>query len=106
MVLLNFIPLNLNCKYAIINEVMYSAIEKNKRNTIFIMIIFLALIGSMAWLYSYLYLGNNYSSVIFILIVAGIFAFVQYFLSSKLALTVTGAKEISKKDNPRLYRNR
>lgn len=104
MVLLNFIPLNLNCKYAIINAVMYSAIEKNKRNTIFVMMIFVALVGGLAWLLSYLYFGNDYSSVIFILIIAGIFAFMQYFLSSKLALAVTGAKEISKKDNPRLYR--
>lgn len=83
---------------------MYSAIEKNKRNTILIMFAFVAIVGGLAWLYSYLYLANDYSSVLFILFIAAIFALVQYFLSSKIALAVTGAKEIQKKDNPRLYR--
>src|SRR5690606_68074 len=33
-----------------------------------------------------------------------IYALIQYFAASKLAVMATGAHEIEKKDNPRLYR--
>jgi heat shock protein HtpX len=36
--------------------------------------------------------------------VAAVYAFIQYFIASKLALAVTGAQEIEKRDSPRLYR--
>ena len=35
---------------------------------------------------------------------AGIYALFQYFMASKIALSVNGAKEISKRDNPQFYR--
>ncbi len=38
------------------------------------------------------------------LVVATIYAFVQYFIAAKLAISMNGAKEIQKSDNPRLYR--
>ena len=40
---------------------------------------------------------------IWILVVAIIYAVVQYFASASLAVAMTGAREIKKKDNPRLY---
>jgi heat shock protein HtpX len=36
--------------------------------------------------------------------VAAIYALIQYFLAAKLATLMTGAREIEKRDNPRLYR--
>lgn len=83
---------------------MYSAIEKNKRNTIFIMMIFIIIIGVLSWILSYFYFGNDLNSVLLIILVAFIFAFIQYYSASKIALAVTGAREIQKKDNTRLYR--
>lgn len=83
---------------------MYSAIERNKRNTVLIMMVFVCLIGALSWILSYVYLGNDLNSVLFILIFASVFALIQYYSASKIALTVTGAKEIRKKDNPRLFR--
>jgi heat shock protein HtpX len=81
---------------------MYSAIAKNKRNTIFIMAFFIGLIGAIGWLVS-VYFGNS-SMTYIILGVAATYALIQYFAAGKLAVAMTGAREIEKADNPRLYR--
>jgi heat shock protein HtpX len=81
---------------------MYSAIAANKRNTVLIMAIFVAIIGALGWIVSNLYSQPSYFYLAFI--VAGIFALIQYFAAAKLALAMNGAKEIQKRDNPRLFR--
>ncbi|MNH49992.1 hypothetical protein D3C73_15940 [compost metagenome] len=82
---------------------MYKAIAANKRNTIFVMAAFVGIIGAIAWVVSYLYGGNT--SIFYItLIVAAVYALIQYFAASRLAVAMTGAKQIEKRDNPRLYR--
>jgi heat shock protein HtpX len=81
---------------------MYKAIAANKRNTVFIMAIFVALIGAIGWAVS-AYYGNT-SFAYFVIGGAFLYAVLQYFIASKLALAVTGAKEIQKRDNPRLFR--
>lgn len=81
---------------------MYGAIAKNKRNTVLIMAVFVAIIGAIGWIVSYVY-GN--SSIAFIIAgMAILYALLQYFIAGKLAMAMTGAREIEKKDNPRLYR--
>jgi heat shock protein HtpX len=82
---------------------MYKAIAANKRNTILVMAVFVGIIGAIAWVVSYLYGGNT--SIFYItLIVAAVYALIQYFAASRLAVAMTGAKQIEKRDNPRLYR--
>lgn len=81
---------------------MYNAIAANKRNTVLIMAVFIGLITGIGYLAS-LYLGD-FSVTLWVLAGAAIYAFIQYFLASKLAVAMTGAKEIQKSDNPRLYR--
>jgi len=81
---------------------MYKAIEANKRNTIIIMTVFVALIGAIGWLLYAMYGDGNIVYVMFA--VAIIYALVQYFIADKLAVAMTGAKPIQKSDNPRLYR--
>ncbi len=81
---------------------MYGAIAANKRNTVLIMAAFIGLIGAIGYVVS-LYYGQ--SSVTYWAIGgAGVYALIQYFAASKLAIMATGAQEIQKKDNPRLYR--
>lgn len=81
---------------------MYSAIGANKRKTFYLMILFVALIWGLGWLASK-YFGNP--SITFIaLIVASVYALIQYFAAAKLALAMNGAKQIEKRDNPRFYR--
>ncbi|MBP7760544.1 M48 family metallopeptidase [Candidatus Saccharibacteria bacterium] len=80
---------------------MYSAIASNKRNTVFIMFFFVILVAGLGWIASLYYgVGIFWGAVIG----AAIYALVQYFVAAKLALAVNGAHEITKADNPRLYR--
>lgn len=81
---------------------MYKAIAANKRNTILIMAVFVGLVTGMGYLAS-LYFGDT-SVTLWVLIGAGIYALFQYFAASKLAVAMSGAQEIEKRDNPRLWR--
>lgn len=82
---------------------MYSAIAKNKRNTLLIMAVFVGLIGAIGAAISYMYNGN-FSVAIIVIICAAIYALLQYFFASKLATAMTGAQQIEKKDAPELWR--
>ncbi len=81
---------------------MYRAIAKNKRNTVFIILLFLVIIGGLAALAAAIY--NDVTIVIITLVIATGYAVIQYFAASSLALSMSGAHEIQKADNPRLYR--
>lgn len=81
---------------------MYSAISANKRNTIVIMLAFVAVLAILGWAVS-LYYGEP-TVIYYVSVGALIYATIQYFIAAKVALAVTGAKEIRKADNPRLYR--
>lgn len=81
---------------------MYSAIAANKRNTVLIMAVFVGLISAIGYVVS-LYYGNT-SITLWVLIGSAIYALIQYFAASKLAVMTTGAQEIEKRDNPRFYR--
>lgn len=82
---------------------MYSAIAKNKRNTVLIMGVFIILVGAIGWAITYMF-GGDPSIGITVLVMGIIYATFQYFMASKLAVAMTGAVEIQKSDNPRLYR--
>lgn len=62
-------------------------------------IIFISVIGC-----AFAYAFNDWYITIYVLVISSIYAVIQYFLASSLAVAMTGAKEIQKKDNPRLYR--
>lgn len=80
---------------------MYKQIAANKRNTILIMTGFVVVIAALGALFAYLF--DDWWISAWVLIIAVIYAVVQYFLSASLAVAMTGAKEIHKKDHPRLY---
>ncbi len=81
---------------------MYSQIAANKRKTVLLMVLFIALVTGLSWLFS-LYVGEPMVTP-FVLTGAGIYALVTYYAGSKMALAVNKAKEIQKSDNPRLWR--
>ncbi|MGV8859231.1 M48 family metallopeptidase [Rhodoglobus sp.] len=83
---------------------MYRAIAKNKRNTVLIIILFVILIGFLGFALSFLMGGDPLTVTIGTIIGAGAFTLIQYFAASKQALAMSGAIEIQKADNPRLYR--
>ena len=80
---------------------MYKQIAANKRRTIFIMVFFVILIGLIGGIFAYFY--NNLWLEIGILLVALGYAVLQYFAAGSIAVMMTGAHEIEKKDNPKLY---
>lgn len=81
---------------------MYGAIAANKRNTFLIMAGFVGLISGIGYLVS-LYLADV-SVAYWVVFGAAVYALIQYFAASKLAVMATGAQPITKKQNPRLYR--
>ncbi|MDH6277233.1 heat shock protein HtpX [Aurantimicrobium minutum] len=81
---------------------MYSAIAANKRNTIFIMLVFLVIIGGLGWFAAYMY--GDINIAIFTVVIAAAYAWFQYYLAGSQALSMAGAIEIQKADNPRLFR--
>lgn len=80
---------------------MYKQIAANKRNTVLIMLGFILLVTAIGAAIAYFL--DDWWVTAWVLIIAAIYAFVQYFLASSLAVAMTGAKEITKRDNPRLY---
>ncbi len=75
---------------------MYSQIAANKRNTVLILAGFVGFIGFIGALFAAVY-GDN-SIFIFTLVSAIIYASIMVFLSSSMAMAMTGAHPIAKKD--------
>lgn len=82
---------------------MYKAIATNKRNTVIIMAVFVGIITGLGYLVTSLMGGDSYITL-WIMAGAAIYALIQYFAASSLAVMSTGARPIEKSDNPRLYR--
>ena len=80
---------------------MYKQIAANKRNTVFIMLGFVGFIAAIGAIFAYVW--NDWWIIAYVLVIATIYAVIQYFAASSLATMMTGAKEIKKRDNPRLY---
>ena len=80
---------------------MYKQIAQNKRRTIFIMMGFVVLIGLIAAAFA-IYFKDPWIAV-WTIVVSIVYAAIQYFAAGSLAVMMTGAEPITKKDNPRLY---
>lgn len=81
---------------------MYRAIARNKRNTVFIVLVFLLIIGGLGYLASWIY--GNTTIVIVTVVVAIAYAVFQYFFAGSQAISSSGAVRIEKSDDPRLWR--
>ena len=80
---------------------MYKQIAENKRKTVLIIIGFVVMIGLIAAAFAWAY--NDPWIAVWTIIVAIVYALIQYYASSSLAMAMTGAHEIAKKDNKRFY---
>ncbi len=81
---------------------MYQEIARNKYKTIVLLMGFIILLAVVGWAVSQL--TGQRSMFFFIGIGSLVYALISYFAGAKMALKINGAKEISKKDNPRLWR--
>ena len=80
---------------------MYKQIAENKRRTIYIIIGFVLMVGVIASLFAWAY--NDPFIAVWTVIVSIVYAVIQYYAAGSLTMVMTGAKEITKKDNPRFY---
>lgn len=80
---------------------MYKQIAANKRHTVFIMIGFVLFITAIGAAFAYFF--NDWMITAWVLLAATVYAVIQYFAASSLAVAMTGAKQITKRDNPRLW---
>lgn len=80
---------------------MYKQIAQNKRRTILIIIGFVVLISALAGIFAYFY--RDPWIAVWTIVVAIVYALIQYFAASSLAVAMSGAREVTKKDCPRLY---
>ena len=80
---------------------MYSSISQNKRNTVIIFSLFIAIISGIGLYFSYVY--NDLIIFIFTLIFAIFYVLFQYKISTAITLKMNGAEPISKKDAPEFY---
>ncbi|HET8926808.1 MAG TPA: M48 family metalloprotease [Microbacterium sp.] len=82
---------------------MYSAIARNKRNTWFIIVGFVFVLGLIGLLAGWL-AGNNWWITAFILVFAAGYATFQYFVADREALAMAGAVAVTQAEAPRYYR--
>ncbi len=82
---------------------MYKEIAHNKRKSLALLLIFIIVIASLAYLYELYYGGGTYITL-FAIIIASSISLISFYAGDKLALTQAGAKEITKKDNPYIWR--
>ncbi len=82
---------------------MYSQIAANKRRTVYIMVVFFIFVAVIVWILDR-YLNGGTGIFYGALIGSAIYAFFAYFAGSRMSLALNRAQEISKSDNPRLYR--
>lgn len=81
---------------------MYSEIDANKRKTFILLAAFFALIAVVAFLFGKAY--NSYPLTYGVLAGSAVYALISYYGATKMALSLNGAQEISKRDDPRLWR--
>jgi heat shock protein HtpX len=81
---------------------MYEQISRNKRRTFFLLLFFIAILWALAWVISQ---ATGRPGLLFVIgVFSLLYSLFSYFAGAKLALAVNGAKEITKKDDPRLWR--
>lgn len=81
---------------------MYSDISANKRKSAFIMLAFFALVGLLAYGIGWYF--NDVGYTVMVAVFALCYIVWSYFAASKAVLALNGAKQIEKRDNPRLFR--
>jgi heat shock protein HtpX len=82
--------------------IVYTEISRNKRNTVILITLFLMFVIGLGYVFSRIF---NITWLFPLVIIIAVFqAFASYWWSDKVALAVSGAKEVTKKEAPQLYR--
>lgn len=81
---------------------IYSEISTNKRNTWFIMFLFVLFVAGVVELIA-LAIGGGYIAGIVVLILGGLFVTISYYSAFSLVLGISQAREVKHDENPELY---
>jgi len=81
----------------------YNQIASNKKRTVILMMLFIIFIIALGYLFSYLF-DWGYTGLIFAVIISIIMSMISYYSGDKVALFTSGAHEITKDENPYVYR--
>jgi len=81
---------------------MYDQIASNKRRTVLLMLFFMVMLWGLGYLIGRAY--GNPGILFFIGLFSIGYSIISYFGGAKMALAMNRAKEIQKKDDPRLWR--
>ncbi|MCX8189630.1 MAG: M48 family metallopeptidase [Candidatus Diapherotrites archaeon] len=81
---------------------MWDAAAANRRNGAIILFIFILFIFGLVWLINYIFAFGEIFLVL-ALFIAFIFSFSSYYYSDKIVLMISGAKPVSREENPYLY---
>ncbi len=82
---------------------IYDRIDANRRNTFFLLLVFVALLAGASIAMGIL-LGLPYPLAPLLIIPFLIVALVSYYSSSRVALAISQARQVSKEDEPELFR--
>lgn len=81
---------------------MYTQVEANKQKTLLFIGMFILLTAGLGWIFGQA-LGDN-KILLGVIIGSLIYALIGYYASASIALSLSGAHKITKRDNPRLWR--
>ena len=83
---------------------MYSQIDSNKRQSVLLMMVFIAVIIGLGYVFDKVWGVGDYSYVVFAVLLSFGMTAISYFQGDKIALFTNGAKPIAKEDNAYVYR--
>lgn len=83
---------------------VYHEIARNKVRSVILLVIFVMFVGGLGYLFGEAYgKGGGLVGVGMAAIIAIIYALITYFAGTNIALALSGAKLIEKRENPELY---
>lgn len=83
---------------------VYQNISSNKRDTVFIVVFFIAVVTAIGWFVGkYFVEGGGLSTVGIALLVSGLSGIFSYYNSDKLVLAVSNAKKVEYEDAPEVH---
>lgn len=83
---------------------MYNQIASNKRQSVVLVMVFIIVIIGLGFLFDITNGMGNYTGVFFAIIFSFVMTMISYFQGDKIALFSSGAKPITNKENPYVYR--
>jgi heat shock protein HtpX len=82
---------------------IYDRVDQNRRNTLLLLVGFVALLAGLSIVIG-LVIGLPYPYAPLLIIPFLIFALISYYASANVALAISGAREVTKEQEPELYR--